>query len=154
MVFSVTIPICLILTYGVFFLVFISGVEKKKSFLRQLFNDIISMSAFMLRFVLQNMRVILLVTYSWVFTMACHDELHSLVNNSRHNPTLFLILIQAKFVFEFLDVVMIFIVQLFTFVTVLTCLFSFVLLIEEKFTYESFFDEKRNSNKKDTNGDF
>lgn len=141
--FSISIPIFFILAYGVFFLVFIGGVDKKSSYVKQLSNNIISFVAFILRFVLQNMRIILIMAYGWVFTINCYEELNEFIYESQELTTMLVILIFLKNVFEIIDVLMIFCVQLFAFLTVLTCLFSFVLVIEERFNYESFFAEKR-----------
>lgn len=140
---AVYVPICFIVSYGLFFLVFIGGVEKKTSYLKQLFSNSISMVAFMLRFFLQNMRIILIVVYSLLFSIMTEDEINHLLVNFSHSPSIVLFLSSLKFLFEVVDVMLIFCVQLFAFITVITCLFSFVLIIEENFNYESFFFFKK-----------
>lgn len=152
----VMVPISILFTVGSNCLIYIKGADRQNSLFSAIVFDIISILAFFLRFFLQVIRwCLFLGTYyllhEFVFEFAYHTLISVFEASNNQTSVLYYISTNVivtgvvsllRFVFEFLDMCVILVIQLTAFLAVILWLFNYLFSVSLDDLYENLFESK------------
>lgn len=135
------LPLLYLSVYGPYFLAFLRGDLKVIGTFSLATKDTITLLSFVLRFIVQSIRLFLVCCVIFLLQEFVNTELGMGLSSSLLSEG-----VQAslRFVFELVDMLIIVFLQLFAFVAILFWLFSFIFTVKDDTIYEYVFGKKRN----------
>lgn len=135
------LPALYLSVYGSYFLAFLRGDIKVIGTFSLATKDSITLFSFALRFIVQSIRLFLVCCVIFLLQEFVHTELGVNLSSSLLSEGL---RSSLRFLFEFIDMLIIVFLQLFAFVAILFWLFSFIFTIKDDTIYEYVFGKKKN----------